>query len=238
MKLAISILVSFGLVIGIYSNDPTESNKINDMIEVKEIADKNKINISSWKVYQRKELDTVNNFTDMKKKTNEIMITYKNYDWELTDEEKNHHYVWNGKKNTNTSGLTEELKLTSYAKGGKYEIGMSYEVRGATLNNSHLDWIEKTFKEDENVFYTISGKLSEIDIISVSEKILADSQGEVVEQLTEPSFVSISAFSKAFESELITKDNQKINMQIGLRVDDNPNQIDVTLGTPIITSEY
>lgn len=238
MKIVFSVLVSISLLAGIYTNNQEDNLKINDMTEMKEIVDENNIVITSWKVYQRKELGTANSSEEMMKKITKFKTTYEDYNWELTLAKENHHYVWNGRKRENSSGMTEGMKLTSYVSGGKYEIGLTYEVKGTELNQNHLAWIEKTFNEEENIFYTIAGNLESTDIVTLSNEILTSANGEVVEQLNENSFVSISAYSNVFESQLITKNDHPFNMQVGLRVNGETSKIDVTIGTPIITSEY
>ncbi|MEH7235109.1 YwmB family TATA-box binding protein [Bacillus sp. JJ1562] len=236
MKMTIALILSFGILAGFFSNN--EATQGNDLEEIKVLADKNNIEISAWMALSRGKVGQANDVNDMKNQMEQFMSNHDSYSWKKVLEEENSHYVWQGKKE-NEHGITESIKLKAYKSGEKYEIAITNEAKGTKLTAEQIKWTGESFK-DSKTFYSISGvmKSKQNQLDEVAKKIVEDAQAEVVEQLQEKGFVSISAYSKAFESELMTAKQEKMNLQVGLRASVEKDEIDVTIGTPIITTEY
>lgn len=235
MKMTIALILSFGILAGFFSNN--EATQGNDLGDIKELADKNNVEISSWMALSRGRIGQANDLKDMQHQIEQFMSNHDSYSWKNVLKEDNSHYVWQGKKE-NEHGIIESIKLKAYKSGGKYEIAVTNEANGKKLTPEQINWVSETF-EDSKTFYSISGVMSSKNKLSlIAEKIVEDAQAKVVEQLQEDAFVSVSAYSKVFESELMTAKQEKINLQVGLRADIENEEIDVTIGTPIITTEY
>lgn len=58
-----------------------------------------------------------------------------------------------------------------------------------------------------------------------------------VEDLIEPNFVSVSAFTNEWKESIKTKKHQ-MNLQVSLRNAGMGEKLTVTVGTPIVTTEY
>lgn len=74
---------------------------------------------------------------------------------------------------------------------------------------------------------------------AVSEKVssfLHTLQAEKIEEMNEETFISASAYIKYWKA-FILADEQKMNVQLSMKLKKN-NQINVIIGTPIITTEY
>lgn len=237
MKMTIALILSFGILAGFY-NDQEEIIQKNDLVDIKEMADKNEVEISSWMALSRGKVGQANNVHEMNQQIETFMSDHGSYSWKSILKEENSHYVWQGLKE-NDNGITESIKLKAYKSGGKYEIAITNEAKGNQLTADHVEWVSETFVES-NTFYTVSGvmksKANQLD--EVAAKMVGNVNAIMVEQLQEKSFVSVSAYSKVFESELKTVKQEKINLQLGLRADADKKEIDVTIGTPIITTEY
>ncbi|MFS0820566.1 YwmB family TATA-box binding protein [Bacillus sp. 1P02SD] len=234
MKMTIALILSFGILAGFFSDN--EATQGNDLGDIKELADKNSVEISSWMALSRSKVGQANDLKEMKHQIEQFMSNHDSYSWKSILEEDS-HYVWQGKKE-NEHGITESIKLKAYLSGGKYEIAVTNEAIGTKLTAEQINWVSETF-EDSKTFYSISGVLSSKNQLSlVLGELIEDAQAKVVEQLQEDTFVSVSAYSKVFESELMTSEQEKINLQVGLRADIENEEIDVTIGTPIITTEY
>ncbi|MEH7223284.1 YwmB family TATA-box binding protein [Bacillus sp. JJ1566] len=236
MKLTITLILSVGILAGFFTNN--EATRGNDLEEIKMLAEKNNVEISSWMALSRGKLGQANDVNDMKNQIEVFMSNHDSYSWKKILEEENSHYVWQGQK-VNEHGITESIKLKAYKSGEKYEIAITNEAKGTKLTAEQIKWTGESF-EDSKTFYSISGVLAskERELVEVVAKMVKDAQAKNVEQLQEEKFVSVSAYSKAFESELMTAEREKINLQIGLRANVEKNEIDVTIGTPIITTEY
>ncbi|MEH7382671.1 YwmB family TATA-box binding protein [Bacillus sp. JJ1533] len=235
MKMTIALILSFGILAGFFSNN--QATQRNDLEEIKILADKNNIEVTAWMALSRGKVGQANDVHDMKNQIEQFMSNHDSYSWKTILEEENSHYVWQGNK-TNEYGITESIKLKAYKSSGEYEIAITNEVKGSKLTKEQIQWVSETF-EDSKTFYSLSGvMLSSNKLREVAAGIIEDAEAEAVEQLHEEKFISISAYSKAFESELMTAEQEKINLQIGLRANLESNEIDVTIGTPIITTEY
>ncbi|MEH7385006.1 YwmB family TATA-box binding protein [Bacillus sp. JJ1521] len=236
MKLSIALILSVGILAGFFSNN--EATGGNDLEDIKILVDQNNIEIASWMALSRGNIGQANDVNDMKNQIDQFMSNHDSYNWKKVLEEENSHYVWQGQKE-NEQGITESIKLKAYKSGGKYEIAITNEAKGTKITEEQINWIGETF-EDSKTFYSITGVMSskENQLGDIAEKIVEDAQAVAVEHLQEEKFVSVSAYSKTFESELMTAKQEKINLQIGLRANIGNNEIDVTIGTPIITIEY
>ncbi len=236
MKMSIVLILSVGILAGFFSNnDATGGNNLED---IKILADKNNVEIASWMALSRGNVGQANDANDLKNQIEQFMSNHDSYNWKNVLEEENSHYVWQGQKE-NEQGITESIKLKAYKSGGKYEIAITNEARGTKLTEGQINWISQTF-EDSKTFYSITGVMSskQNKLGDVAAKIVEDAQAKAVEHLQEEKFVSVSAYSDTFESELMTAKQEKINLQIGLRANIENDEIDVTIGTPIITTEY
>ncbi|WP_077620498.1 YwmB family TATA-box binding protein [Bacillus sinesaloumensis] len=236
MKMTIAFILSFGILAGFFSNN--EVVEKNDLEDIKKLADQNDVEIISWMALSRGKIGQANDAKDMLNQVEVFMKNSDSYSWETLLEEKDSHYVWTGQK-LNEQGISESIKLKAYKMGEKYEIAITNEAKGNQLTVDQLEWVSKHFN-DSKTFYTVSGVMesTEIQLDEVASKFVSDAQAKTVEQLKERSFVSVSAYTTIFDSELLTAKQEKMNLQIGLRMGEDRTKIDVTIGTPIITTEY
>ncbi len=236
--MTIALILSFGILAGFYSNNQDEMINRNDLEDLKVVAENSDVTITSWMALSRSKLGQAKDNDDMKLHVEKIMNEYDTYSWKSILEEENSHYVWQGTRE-NKLGIAESIKLKAYTSGAKYEIAITHEAKGNELTNDQLEWVSQSFV-DADTFYTVSGvsQFNSNQLEEVATSIIAATNGEVVEKLSEKRFVSVSAYSQAFESELLTANQEKINLQVGLRADVEKNKIDITIGTPIITTEY
>lgn len=72
----------------------------------------------------------------------------------------------------------------------------------------------------------------------IADNILGGFSAVTVEKLIESNFVSISAYKETWGDYLMTKNQKRFNLQLGLRKNQNANVFDLTIGSPIITQEY
>ncbi|MFT4415597.1 YwmB family TATA-box binding protein [Fredinandcohnia humi] len=237
MKMTIALVLSFSLLAGFYSNNSKEALSQTDIALIKEAVDKNEVTVTSWMAFTRNKISQASNYNDLLKKTRKFMEEHSDFKWRTVLEEE-HQYVWHGEK-TGAHGIREKLKVKAYSTGNQYEIALTHEAKGKSLTDNQLEWISQTFKNDKLTFYTVTGSFqSKKELQTIADSFVSELGGKAVEQLNEKDFVSVSAYSKGIDSELLTSGNNKINLQIGLRTNTAIDVIDLTIGTPIITTEY
>ncbi|MBU9710583.1 YwmB family TATA-box binding protein [Evansella tamaricis] len=96
--------------------------------------------------------------------------------------------------------------------------------------------------ETSDIFLRIEGTVTGYDALTVQrmgQKIVESFSADVVEQLQEETFVSLSARTPHWENGIVTN-GQQMNLQIALREIENGlgGETTVTIGTPLITTEY
>lgn len=104
-----------------------------------------------------------------------------------------------------------------------------------------LDKMTRSDKTIVQIYTCVTGKFSgKLKTDLQREKInyvLKKSQGKIVESVAEETVISVSAYSPLIPFEI--KTNRKpMNLQVATHVDDFRQETILTVGTPIITTEY
>ncbi|MGY3718686.1 YwmB family TATA-box binding protein [Sutcliffiella cohnii] len=241
MLLVLLMLLSFFTM----SEVNSQSNR-NELLKLIEIAEKEKIDLKSWKIYTRKTVKDITNEEDIDKVLENIKRKEKGFKWDvLHDENKEHHYIVVGYKQIESKDIEIQVKLTVFLTGNnKYRIYHSYEIKGGIWNENTWEYINTNFKREinrKNVFYTLTGTMKEengLEFSKIGDHLVNKFSGTFVEGLIEEDFVSLSTYSELFNSNILMVNDKKINLQIGLRKNEKDNLIYVTIGTPIITLGY
>lgn len=125
----------------------------------------------------------------------------------------------------------------------------SYQASGTSFSND--DWsqakdqiisMQKTlFAEKAQLFGSVRGKTKAEDerhANKLSQTLVKRLKSTEVESLTEEDFIAVSAFRKDWPNTLVTGVHE-MNVQLAIRTnDDLTGRKTVTVGTPIITTEY
>lgn len=242
---SLGIILSLILLANVYQNEKVKGpEKTNVLFEMMEVAKENQVNINSWKLYIRKPPTAVHNLSDMGKEIDKIKELEKGFIWTSKENGEEGHYISIGLKQHKSKNITERIIITAFRYGNSYKIYHSHEFEGKNWDQAISHHIDSTYKHvisQNEVYYTVKGNIKEkkrIDIKKQAENILKDFNGEFVEGVIEDHFVSFSAYTSLWDSKLITRDKKYMNLQIGLRNDTDNESVDVTMGTPIITSGY
>ncbi|MFD2216515.1 YwmB family TATA-box binding protein [Metabacillus endolithicus] len=237
------ILLSF-----FYTNRAVNSqSNTNGLLELTEIVQKEKITLNSWKIYIMKPVKDVTSEKDIQREIERIQKDEEGYKWDISRDEgsEEQHYITVGYKQIEPKEIEMRVKVTAFLVGNKYRIYHSYEIKGQTWNKELWDFINANFNNEVNgqneVFYTLKGTMKEKNGFELREEgdlLLREFSGTFVEGLIEDDLVSLSAYTNLLESYTLRINEKKINLQIGLRKNQKDDLIDVTIGTPIITSGY
>ncbi|MBM6616269.1 YwmB family TATA-box binding protein [Bacillus suaedaesalsae] len=234
VSLLMSIVIGFQLFPTLIDESP--------LAEMEEVATKQEIEVSDWKVYIKVENKRVSSENEVKKELSKLMKRHDTYKWNNVEDEQENHVKYIGEKR-NKSGK-EQIIMTVYQYDTGYKMTVSHELTGQILTKETLDYIQATFKQelkDNHVFYSIYGSKDydqSLNIESETNKILHAFSAKPVEEMKEEGFHSISAFHDKWDTNIPTKDGEVFNLQVGLRVDEKAGKINIAIGTPIITSGY
>lgn len=149
--------------------------------------------------------------------------------------------------NASTNGLREEMKIFASPMEDGIVLEQSYElIADDAVTVFDFDMFEESLTEfdlnDAELFYQVTAEANHLDEVSLYEqaKDYADELGAIEQEvLNEGTFVSLSAYNEEWSGGIALNDERTMNVQVALR--QNPDlgaRTAVTLGTPIITTEY
>ncbi|WP_051556441.1 YwmB family TATA-box binding protein [Alkalihalobacterium bogoriense] len=217
--------------------------------EITTVMQSNEIEVSNWKLYVRGEHGLVSGLQDYTDKVESLMNKESEFDWNFpTNIEKEEHWKVTGKKQHPQTTMVEQVTVLAYPSGGQYNMYIIYEVQGEQWTTSLWDSFASSFEsrtqvlfsQKPEIFSTVQGFIDYSDNLHESaQRLLSDLSAEKIEQIKEETFVSVSAYNENWADHIVTN-NQKMNVQVALR--NSPNGLGaktrVTIGTPIITTEY
>lgn len=214
----------------------------NPLAEMEEVARKQEIEVSNWKVYIKAENQLVDSYEEVKSELSDLMEQHATHAWKMVGNEQDDHYKYIGNQNNKIG--TENIIVTVYQVATGYKMSVSYELTGKTLTEEMIKYIKSTYKDElehHEVYYTIYGSKSfeqEQQLEKVANEILQSFSAETVEEMKETGFHSISAYHEKWDTGIPTKNGEAFNLQVGLRVDAKEGKLNIAIGTPIITSGY
>ncbi|MDE5055217.1 YwmB family TATA-box binding protein [Niallia taxi] len=241
MKKTILILLCFLLLVTITTKETKAFYEDNELSQITKIAVQNNINVDNWTMYIKEPIKQFTTMSDLDKSVSTFMKTEKDYTWSKKQAEKDHFKI-EGKKESANLELEEKVLIIIYSQNGKYNLSITYDMKG-NWNESKWPAIFNMYKnkiENYSTFYTVQGTANvEQSLYNEASHLLTDFSGEKVQSLNENNFVSLSAYTKRWENKLPLGDNQYMNLHIAYRVtSESKNKVKVTIGSPIITSEY
>ncbi|WP_158077167.1 YwmB family TATA-box binding protein [Caenibacillus caldisaponilyticus] len=197
----------------------------------------------SWQLYGRTiwHDDTSSEFY---LRAHQLQKTFRSFQWQGIRSDGGELRL-SGSKKLAAIRASETIILFSYPKKNGYETYLIYLVKGRswdtnkwnTQSSSIRHTIRALFQQKGNFFACVSGNFDG-KMNNVSKKmnaILSVFHARIVEKVEEKTFKSVSAYTDHWQ-DFITSNGRKINVQIGLRTVGQSTT--VTVGTPIITTEY
>jgi hypothetical protein len=241
MKL-IGMIMSLLITINVFP----DSFKDHQLVKMVEVAKQQEISITEWKIYSRESVKHALTKEESRKEISNLLALHDAYTWNTEGHQGNDHYKLIGQKKNPSSIMNEQAIVTVYKDGGNYRISLAYEISGKEWSNETWDYLKSSYKDqinDHSTYYTIYGtknynKTHEMDVEAQATSILESLSSENVEEVKENHFISVSAYVKDWEMKIPTKNDKVFNLQVGLRMDPVKEQMNVAIGTPIITTGY
>ncbi|HEX6922214.1 MAG TPA: YwmB family TATA-box binding protein [Bacillales bacterium] len=141
----------------------------------------------------------------------------------------------------------ERLTVLAYPQKDDWGTYIIYEVGSDHWNiedwrqfsSIYFNRIDKLFSEDPTIFTCVSGRFDakmKPVLLNRAQQLLGEFSAVPVEKLDEKTFVSVSAYTNQWKQSIQTG-NEQMNLQVALRTQGG-SVATVTIGTPIITTEY
>ena len=238
MKTVVTIILSFSILFN-YINSEDLDTKQNELTAILDVANNNEMKVESWVIYSRESIGHVKTEAEMDASFEEIMKENSSYSWIKEEEQVDHHYVITGTKVDKENGMTDKIVVTAYQRG-VFEMTLSHEVSGDNENLHLLEDLNLDYTDNQEVFYTVRGAVTKDHngLLKQANGLVEDFEATEIEGLYESNFVAMSLMSDKFDRTVTTSEDKEMNLQIGLRTTESDDSVDVTIGTPIITTEY
>ncbi|MGM0878422.1 MAG: YwmB family TATA-box binding protein [Bacillota bacterium] len=240
-KQVMPLLVCLFIII-FYSINHVEGSNGKEIEKMMDIAHKNNITITSWHGYIKTNLGKAKDIEEVYKIVESTKLRFPFVkEWTGFDR-KSHHFTIEANISNTSSKLLNKIQIYAYKNNDKYHLFLTLEVNGEKWDEKLYDkmLVEiESYIDVEKEYYTIKGFVAnKLDMKETTKQILKDFQADYVEGVNEEEFRSISAYNPKWQSSILSKNDKDINLQLGLRYNSNLNKTNVTIGTPIIVTEY
>ncbi|WP_347548421.1 YwmB family TATA-box binding protein [Pseudalkalibacillus hwajinpoensis] len=248
MKLLIGLLSI--MLLGSFSTGTSVSFEDDTEVKAAEMANvllTHDYTIDRWSFYTREKVRFMPDSLGYKSITSTLSERAQGFKWGApTKSDEKLKLI--GTKVDAEKGTKETVTLISYPENNRMSTYLIYHMEISGFHQEEWRTTYERFKaqmtqlvtEEAPVFTCFQGsKNATMDIVLYNEadKLLGAFSASKVEEVNEETFVSLSAYHKEWEADLVTN-NQRMNIQIALRNTGIGGGITATIGTPIITTEY
>lgn len=211
--------------------------------EMEQLADafgKNGIAVKKWTMYSKENISIPpGNFSENVKRFTQ---QHRLFNWSVEKTANG----WKAAGIREFKDGTETLQIVSTDTNRQRQSYILYQVQG-TGNSRNWTEVHQYFKKQSfdifheypTIFSCIEGSYDDkmVGVLHLSDALLNEFNAVPLEQLKEPSFVSVSAYTARW-GQTIPAEQGSMNMQIAVRHGGLGENTTVVAGTPIITTEY
>ncbi|MBN8203920.1 YwmB family TATA-box binding protein [Bacillus sp. NTK034] len=229
--------ISIALSLMFFYSQVGQSKEDNLLSIVNSLDDMN-AKISEWSLYYKYDVNYSDSLSTFREHEANLKSKYPNFQWE-ENRIGDHHIIITGKLNGNIT--REQIVLTALKEGNRYKLLQTYSFTSEIWSQDEYERLTNILENKHNLYFTVKSKLKPDQHQKLSDKannILEKLSAQPVEQLVEENFVSVSAYKNSWKNFLPTRNNEKMNLQLGLRNNQEDKLISIIIGSPIITIEY
>lgn len=243
--IAAVLMISIGVPGGTLKSQVGQQNAVDRIRVFASLLEGGGMSVNGWSVYARDRI-AIADGTTMDRYINLTMKQLPGFSWRRL--KTGHGDAWEAKKETVHPDAQVKVLFTEYP--GRSEDGSNmavlYQVDASSFDPNTWEKIRQKMEQEmaavfsggEQIFSCVRASgddTMESGLLKKGEQLLQRLSAVPVEWMNEKTFVSISAYNAAW-SDGLNSGSQKMNVQAALR--NNGNTTSVTLGTPIITTEY
>jgi TATA-box binding len=225
-----------------------KDDKTNEVAHIINVLNENGAKPDKWTMYFRGQLGFTSKGLGYLKQAEALKRNYPEFSW-VVGKDDNGHYKMTGQFQHDDLGVTEKVTVITYPQKDQFASYFIYAVEG--LVNINQNWkdiqaliddrIDDSVGGNPKIFSCVTGTYGDkmvVDLYSQANELVQAFSGVPVEELKEETFVSLSAYTEQWEQAIYTGHQNKMNLQVALRTEGLGSKTTVTIGTPIITSEY
>ncbi|MGO4889173.1 YwmB family TATA-box binding protein [Anaerobacillus sp. MEB173] len=246
--LFITMITLITMTIYTYGEATQPQQGLTELQEIIGVMQEKQVDIDNWTIYTRELLRA----KASDKTVDEQLATIKNsaegFQWEIeADDETEKKHI--GTLHHQIANVTETLTFIVHPHKTNYDTYLIYEVNGKDWNEQEwqnfssliLNRIQTFFDINSPIFSSVNGNVQDTEYSNLDKyanDFVEAFSAQKIEGLNEETFVSLSAYTDDWETSIQSKE-KNINLQIALRSNERlGGRTTVTIGTPIITSEY
>lgn len=242
------VTVYFGLS---WSGEATKEKPLDELEEIIAVMDKHKIEMSDWTLYTRQHLNSWKKTGEYENELRLLKEKTTEFSWEplLEDTQRGQKRAL-ATRFSHDLNVTETLTYIIYPHNDQLHSYLIYNVH-STQKTPEKEWsllsdviesrLEELFTADTKIFTCVTGLSNDklnFGLTEQADALLADFSAQTIEFLKEETFISISAYTNTWRN-AITTNEQNMNLQVAIRAKQGlGGKTTVTIGTPIITTEY
>ncbi|WP_141603661.1 YwmB family TATA-box binding protein [Terrilactibacillus laevilacticus] len=244
----IALFIMF-FFLGAYSQVEAKTSQSNrstykEIPLIAQSVEKQGAKITGWSVYSRQSETSLKSRSELEQFTESFFHKLPKYTF-VEKTKKNGQHEWLGTYVMDRHTIAN-IKVIAYPHKNNYQTYIIYELKGDQWDSNKWTKVKEKIKKEQakifhgkyEKFYCVKAKRSakiKSGLLNTSNKIMNDFQAQPVEIINEKTFVSVSAYTRAWRDAIYTGE-KKMNIQVALRTLNG--QTTITIGTPIITTEY
>ncbi|MBY6037315.1 YwmB family TATA-box binding protein [Fictibacillus nanhaiensis] len=244
--MAITAILLMLMITSGYAKTDDKTNEVSHIINV--LTDSG-VKLDKWTMYFRGQIGFTSKGLGYLTKAEELKRNYPEFNWAVTEDEAGHHKM-TGLNHRADMKVTEKITVITYPHKDQSASYFIYAVEGLVETNPNWkkqieplleNRIEKSVGGNPKIFSCVTGTYGDkmvVDLYSQANELVQAFSAVSVEELREETFVSLSAYNEQWEQAIYTGQQHKMNLQVALRTEGLGSKTTVTIGTPIITSEY
>ncbi|EME73491.1 YwmB family TATA-box binding protein [Bacillus sonorensis] len=201
------------------------------------------VELEEWTLHTKKQFSLSE--SEFFEKMKHLKSQYRQYEWAFSrkDGTVKATGIYADQKNQ----ISKKIHLVATLTKQRPVSYLLYEQKGAgpreNWNHTYKQFERDAFdimREKTAVFTCLKGHLNgKMDVVlqKKANDLVKEFHARSVENVMEPNFVSVSAFTNEWKESIKTEKHQ-MNLQVSLRNAGMGEKLTVTVGTPIVTTEY
>ncbi len=203
------------------------------------------IQADSWQIFTREKSSDIKDIQVFQKKVNKIKRDLSSFHWNKISEVSG-YYTFTGTFIDPKNGVKGSVSLFAYPHKGHFQSYLVYEIAGTNWDEKIAETVKRQtatnlskIQHHQMTFYTCvkahEGATMNNGLSKSVNGILHTLHAQPVEEVSEKTFVSISAYTNYWKDNLTTG-HKLMNVQVAMR--QTGDSATLILGSPIITTAY
>lgn len=241
----------FLLFFGTYAQSSAKISKtkaLRPLHDIMAVTDKENIDLEQWGMYTKNISRLSAGRRGYEEKVQSFQTQLPQFQWSTVHQDGEGQLKSSGTHIDRHTGIKETFTVIGYQQGSQWYLYTIYNIGAGRWHQKKWERFSPTFShrmqeyfpEDARIFTCIKGLISDKmdgSLYMKANNLLEDFSASPVEKIKEETFISLSAYTEQWKPSIQTQGNP-MNLQVALRKNGETGATRVTIGTPIITSEY